>query len=269
MTGEERFEFGGNWARFLSALDEKRIEAARDSLARSLGEVPWRQGSFLDIGSGSGLFSLCARQLGARVVSFDLDPRCVACTLELRRRYFSNDAEWAVRKGSVLDADFLESLGQHDVVYAWGSLHHTGGLWQAMQNVVPLVRPGGRLLVAIYNDQGWRSRVWAGVKRTYVRLPPALRFLVLVPAFARLWGPTLVRDLARLRPLRSWRSYGSDRGMTPWRNVVDWVGGYPFEVAKPESVFDFYRRYGFELRRLSTCGGGHGCNEFVFVRSSA
>ena len=57
------------------------------------------------------------------------------------------------------------------------------------------------------------------------------------------------------------------RAMDPWRNVVDWVGGYPFEVAKPDEIFEFYRQRGFELQRLKTCAGGHGCNEFVFVRS--
>ena len=52
--------------------------------------------------------------------------------------------------------------------------------------------------------------------------------------------------------------------MSPWHDVVDWVGGYPFEVARPEQVLDFCRGRGFELRKLKTCGGGHGCNEFVF-----
>jgi 2-polyprenyl-6-hydroxyphenyl methylase/3-demethylubiquinone-9 3-methyltransferase len=52
--------------------------------------------------------------------------------------------------------------------------------------------------------------------------------------------------------------------MDPWRDVVDWVGGLPFEVATPEAIFDFYRQRGFMLERLKTCGGGHGCNEFVF-----
>jgi 2-polyprenyl-6-hydroxyphenyl methylase/3-demethylubiquinone-9 3-methyltransferase len=54
--------------------------------------------------------------------------------------------------------------------------------------------------------------------------------------------------------------------MDPWRDVVDWVGGLPFEVAKPEEIFDFARRRGFTLERLTTCAGGHGCNELVFRR---
>jgi hypothetical protein len=51
-----------------------------------------------------------------------------------------------------------------------------------------------------------------------------------------------------------------------WYDLVDWIGGYPFEVSTPEAVFDFVRARGFQLQRLKTCGGGLGCNEFVFRR---
>ena len=58
----------------------------------------------------------------------------------------------------------------------------------------------------------------------------------------------------------------SMRGMSYWHDIVDWIGGYPFEVAKPEEVFSFYHEHGFSLDRLKTCCGGHGCNEFVFMK---
>ena len=81
----------------------------------------------------------------------------------------------------------------------------------------------------------------------------------------------MVRDLlTKGNPLASWRSYkySSKRGMSPWRDVVDWVGGYLFKVAKPEDIFNFYRDRGFHLDALVTGGGGHhGCNEFVFSKS--
>lgn len=264
--GEERFEFGANWRRFLASVDDRRIALAEGSMRRMLAGVPWKGARFLDVGSGSGLFSLAARRLGAKVLSFDFDPQSVACTAELRRRCFTDDPHWSVQQGSILDETYLRSLGQFDVVYAWGSLHHTGDMWRALGNVAPLVAGGGRLYLSIYNDQGGRSRRWRWVKRAYNRLPHGLRFLVFLPAFIRLWGLAFIRDLLRLRPLRSWRHYRDERGMAPWHNVVDWVGGYPFEVAKPEAIFDFYRARGFTLAELKT-DGGHGCNEFVFVKS--
>jgi len=268
-AAETRFAFGENWRRFLAELDEEKIATARAALRDMLGLSDLEGRSFLDVGSGSGLHSLAARQLGARVHSFDHDEGAVACTRELRGRHRPDDADWTIEQGSALDAEYLGSLGDDwSVVYAWGVLHHTGDQWKALSLVAERVAPGGRLFVALYNDQGWRSRAWLSCKRAYNALPRALRFLVVAPAFVRLWGPTFVRDALRLRPLRTWRAHGEARGMSAWRDVIDWVGGLPFEVARPEEVLDHLRPRGFELVRLKTCLGGYGCNELVFRRSN-
>jgi hypothetical protein len=55
------------------------------------------------------------------------------------------------------------------------------------------------------------------------------------------------------------------RGMSYWHDLIDRIGGYPFEVAKPEEVFSVYHDRGFALVRLRTCAGGLGGNEFVFT----
>src|SRR5438270_11069723 len=81
----ERFEFGENWTRFLSVLDDNRIAEAEASLKRMLATDNLSGRTFLDIGSGSGLFSLAAARLGAaRVHSIDFDPASVNSTRELR-----------------------------------------------------------------------------------------------------------------------------------------------------------------------------------------
>lgn len=266
----KRFSFGSNWSKFLRHLDTERIRQAEKDLQGFLNVERLDGQTFIDVGSGSGLSSLAARRLGATVHSFDYDPDSVACTAELRKRYSADDPRWAVARGSVLDAGYIASLGQWDIVYSWGVLHHTGSMWEALENASTLVKRDGVLFVAIYNDQGRSSRSWLRVKRLYCALPPALRFLIVGPAMLRLWGPTVLRDLLRGNPLRSWNNYAGQgfRGMDPWRDAIDWIGGLPFEVATPEAIFDFYSSRGYSLKKMSTCAGGIGCNQFVFRRSA-
>jgi SAM-dependent methyltransferase len=264
----ERFEFGANWTRFLSVLDEERIAQARISLQKMLGVQNLAGKTFIDIGSGSGLFSLAARMLGATVYSFDYDPKSVACTQELRRRYFPDDPNWKVEEGSVLNKEYLDGLGQFDIVYSWGVLHHTGQMWQALSNVAPLVKLGGKLFIAIYNDQGRTSRGWTVVKKTYCSGWVG-RFIVkaiFYPYFALRRAASDV--IYRRNPFKSYSEYKKSRGMSVIHDWVDWLGGYPFEVAKPEEIFSFFLEKGFTLLRLKTCAGGLGCNEFVFLNKS-
>ena len=266
----ERFTFGDNWSRFLSVLDERRIDEAVVSLKEKLEVDTLQRKTFLDIGSGSGLFSLAARKLGARVHSFDFDPQSVACTTELRRRYFPEDDGWRIEEASALDAEYVKSLGLFDVVYSWGVLHHTGQMWKGLENAALPVAPGGKLFVAIYNDTGTQSGRWKWIKQTYNRLPGVLKPGFALLAIAPEELKSALRSLVRLRPadyVRTWTQYAqNNRGMSRWHDVVDWVGGYPYEVATPEEIFDFYRSRGFMLTKLKCGKVGLGCNEFVFEK---
>jgi 2-polyprenyl-6-hydroxyphenyl methylase/3-demethylubiquinone-9 3-methyltransferase len=241
-----RFGFGANWNKFNTSLTEDQRTGARDSLVACLGDITGL--SFLDIGAGSGLFSDAAHALGASVRSFDFDP-----------------AHPGIERGDVLDPTFIASLGEYDIVYAWGVLHHTGRMWDAIENAASRVKPGGRFFISIYNDQGRVSERWRLVKRTYNRLPGLMRTPFVVTAMApREIRSAVWRTIRGRSYLELWRNY--PRGMSRWRDMVDWVGGYPFEVAKPEEVFAFLRDRGFNLEYLRTVGGGLGCNEFVFRR---
>ena len=156
VTAGRRFSFGRNWASFLKRLNQARIAEAEKNLIEFLGEKTLAGRAFLDVGSGSGLSSLAARRLGATVTSFDYDSQSVACTEELRRRYMPDDPFWIIEQGSVLDTQYLAGLGQFDIIYSWGVLHHTGAMWQAMGNLKPMVKHG-RVVVHRHLQRLWPS----------------------------------------------------------------------------------------------------------------
>jgi 2-polyprenyl-6-hydroxyphenyl methylase/3-demethylubiquinone-9 3-methyltransferase len=256
------FAFGENWARFLTSLSDRQIEQATSAVGDLVGH-DLREKTFIDIGSGSGLSSLAARRLGARVYSFDYDPRSVACTQELRRRFLPSDATWTVAQGSVLDKAYLATLGQFDVVYSWGVLHHTGQMWNAIENAAHLVRPGGLFAIGIYNFRGGRrgTATWAKLKRWYCSAPRWQQ---------RAWESTFVTwhlvSMAAVgrNPVRMIREYHHGRGMSFRRDATDWLGGYPYEAATPGEILKFVRgKFDFVLA-TQNIDLGLGVSEFVF-----
>jgi 2-polyprenyl-3-methyl-5-hydroxy-6-metoxy-1,4-benzoquinol methylase len=265
-----RFEFGDNWRKFLDVVDENRVLEASKSLRRLLDLDRLDGKRFLDVGCGSGLFSLAAARLGAEYVhSFDVDPASVECARELQRRWLPSATHWQIERGDILAADYVSALGTFDIVYSWGVLHHTGDMWAALGNVEQLVGANGLLSIAIYNDQGFRSRLWRRIKRLYNTLPRPARKPYAVAVMLPREITTALTATVRLHPqkyVESWMGYGRQRGMSRWHDLIDWVGGYPFEVAKPEEIFTFFRGRGFMLQELVTCGGGLGNNQFVFRR---
>lgn len=254
---EKRFEFGKNWKNFLSTLSDESIKSAEQSLISMLGVKKLYGKTFLDIGSGSGLFSLAARNLGARVHSFDFDESSVWCTQQLKLMFHKKDNNWTICQGSVLDKTFLDKIGSFDIVYSWGVLHHTGQMWSAMENASSMVAKNGRLFIAIYNDQGLKSKYWKFVKYFYVNhswsRPFWIMFHTIYPA-----GPSFL--------MKKITGTKIPRGMSFWHDLKDWLGGYPYEVATREGIINFFNKKEFQLERLVSCSNKLGCNEFFFKK---
>ena len=270
MSDDTRYEFGSNWRSYVEkALNERRVAHAVSSLKSFLEVEDLRGTAFLDIGCGSGLFSLAAHLLGAeRVESFDFDADSVSTALELKARFAVPDQRWSVRRGSVLDPDFMSSVASADVVYSWGVLHHTGRMWDAIDSAATKVLPGGRFAISIYNRVDRfpdSSKMWWHLKRTYTRSPVAVRRLM---EGVYIGNFILTRLLTLRNPMRPIfdREGAGRRGMDFLHDVRDWLGGFPYEYATSGEVFGHVRRTtGFELAKLVNWEG-NACNELLFRR---
>lgn len=249
------FRFGENWAAFSRLIDEERLSKAMQSLVSLFGEGTLQGKSFLDIGCGSGLFSIAAAQLGCSpVVGIDVDPLSVKVSQENAQRFGLSDQAITFRVASVLDEHAMNSLGTYDIVYAWGVLHHTGAMYEAIRAAIRRVKPGGWLLIAIYNRH-WSSRIWKIIKRLYNRVGKMGQNLLI-------WIFTPIILVAKW--LVTFKNpFKVRRGMDFMYNVVDWLGGYPYEYASVSEITEFLNLLHLKVVEVRPAITPIGCNEFL------
>lgn len=259
---EPQFDFGENWLSFSkSALDEGKVSEAERCFCELFAGIELEGRSFLDIGFGQGLGLLNAAKRGASVLGCDINPKC-ATALERNRRFFPGVSDPIPTViGSILDEEILKHIrnlssnGTFDIVHSWGVLHHTGNMPGAIANASTLVKADGLLIIAIYNKH-WSSPFWTYIKRAYVGSPKWIRAILitlLIPPIAIAKFGVTGRN-----PFRQ------ERGMAFFYDVIDWVGGYPYEYASTQEIEDLIVGLGFTLTSKRAARVPTGCNEFIF-----
>jgi 2-polyprenyl-3-methyl-5-hydroxy-6-metoxy-1,4-benzoquinol methylase len=271
MSLDARFRFGENWQSFSATIDSESITEAQNSLKILLKRDTLDGLRFLDIGCGSGLFSLAARNLGAIVHSFDFDTDSVLCTRSLRDSRRPSDPEWMIEQGSILDDNLVMRVGTFDIVYAWGVLHHTGSMRHAIENAARLVNPGGMLAIALYRKTFF-CPLWSIEKRWYASASPRAQRMAVALYVSAMRARLLLTGKSFNAYVASYKN--NLRAMDFEHNVRDWLGGYPYESIRRDDVIDFVSKLSFECahmncERQSIGLFGSGCDEFVFRSSEA
>lgn len=268
---EVRFGFGDNWADYAQYIEPIQIVAAKAGLSDLLDDKDLAGKTFLDIGSGSGLHSLAALQKGVKTLTaLDYDPMSVKTTKAVLTKFWSQD-NYTVEQGDILAKN--DSLSEtYDIVYSWGVLHHTGNMWQAIENAAKKVCPNGKLVIALYKKTPFCG-FWKFEKRLYSSLPKILRMPIdYIYATLYLLG-LMVRGK---NPARYVCEYSQQRGMNWMIDVRDWLGGYPYESASAAEVESFMKSRGFSMVKTKNIHPvaakglfGSGCAEYVFERDGA
>lgn len=258
-----QFDFGNNWKDFSdNALTDEKIQQARDDFRALTESIEIEDKSFLDIGFGQGLSLLIAAEFGARCIGCDINTTC-AEVLEYNRRKFPNlrNNSTPLIVGSILDNDTLMKIGEekkdYDIVHSWGVLHHTGDMYTAIENSARFVKPGGAFILAIYNRH-WTSKIWLEIKRCYNKSPNFVKKLFIIFFIPVIWIAKFV--VTGKNPKKQ------KRGMDFYYNVIDWIGGYPYEYASKDELVRFVEPLGFQCRRVIGATVPTGCNQFIFFR---
>ena len=244
-AGIDRFGFGRNWLNYQTSIDPARLQAAGADIEMWLGTQSLRGLRVLDIGSGSGVHSYCMHAMGAAsLVSFDYDADSVEATRALHADAGA-PSSWIVMQGSVLDAEFMASLGTFDLVYSWGVLHHTGSMWQAITNAAARVKEDGTFFISIY-AKGPRFDSDLALKQRYHNASLSgkrrMEFEWIADRYRERTAQRLVPD--------AWWTQGLERGMDPYFDLVDWLGGLPYEVATVDELITHLYTQGVATRYI-------------------
>ena len=255
------FDFGKNWREFSdNALDQERFASAFESLGQLIPPGRLKGATFLDVGCGSGIFAIAASIAGARkVIGIDVSKASIETCADNMRK-FGGQRDIVFYHKSIFDPDVTQ-LGKFDIVYSWGVLHHTGNMYKAIDIASDLAGPGSLFVVALYNRH-WSCGMWKRIKWLYNRVQGFAQRLMV-------WFFFIVIALAKLVVTRRNPFRGKRRGMSFYYDVVDWIGGYPYEYASKEEVIDYMRNKGFECIRFVKPAVPTGCNEFVFEKTTA
>ena len=207
-----------------------RARAERSEFVRLLDRAIAGDARIVEVGCGTGQMSLYLARADRNVVGADLTRASLVLGARAARRF-------GVRQVQFVETDLQRpglKAGAFDVVYCSGVLHHTADPRASFAQIVPLARPGGLIVLGLYNAM---ARIPLKARRVVARMTgfrwipfdPVLRERASEPARRDAW----LRDQYRhpqehCHTLAQVRSWFDD-------NDVDFIRTYPSALIEEES----------------------------------
>ncbi len=257
MEYDKHFSFGKNWKSYNKKNNVILKNKAEEDMKFFLGDISNK--SFIDIGSGSGIHSLSALNLGVgELVASDYDNDSIDATKKLLSESDFKNQKYLVVQDDILNTNIERKF---EIVYSWGVLHHTGNMWKAIDNSIKMVDRNGIYYISIYVKNRFCG-IWTKIKKTYTYGGVLTKVLM-----SLIWYP--LHFLRKVINGSLFKDQG--RGMLWFYDSRDWLGGYPYESATKEEIINYVEKKGFKIlktRNVNPSFGifGSGCADYVFEK---
>jgi ubiquinone/menaquinone biosynthesis C-methylase UbiE len=207
--------------------------------------------SVLDAGCGTGIFSIIFARNGAgRVIGIDISPGSLETARTLKTRFAVDNAEFRLQ--DMLGLPFAD--GSFDIVWAWGTVHHTTDPFRAISELIRVLRPGGSLFLAVYK----RTKVTfihEVIRKTLIRTPRRT-WTALSKIMAFFLSPVVFFFKKREK---------SRKGEKLEELILDWYFVPIRHYYAPEEIREFLNEKGLDVEKfLPASGRFDSSSNFIF-----
>jgi ubiquinone/menaquinone biosynthesis C-methylase UbiE len=207
--------------------------------------------SVLDAGCGTGIFSIIFARNGAgRVVGIDISPGSLETAKSLKEKFNLSNTEFRLQ--DMLRLPFPDAA--FDIVWAWGTVHHTTDPLQAVSELIRVLRPGGSLFLAVYKKTKV-TFIHEIIRKTLIKTPRRT-WTALSKILAFFLAPVVFVFKKREK---------SRKGEKLEELILDWYFVPIRHYYKPEEIQDFLGEKGLAVEQfLPASGRFDSSSNFIF-----